>query len=293
MSDLIARRTLALAMALTPGVGGISIARTLARLDILGRSPDAFSVLSPEALQEEYGWKPSAAQGWVENMQERVTEARELEQRLDRHGVSILTAADATYPARIEAIDPNAPGVLFLYGNTKLIESKTFCVMSSRKSPPAALDLIEQLTEKGVLGGETLVSGHDTPEYQRSAVVPLRWGSPRILALDCGLFAALGDDLKQEPFRAARLWRYQFDPHTDLVISPVNPLAEGHKGSNAKRDRLIASLCLRLDFVLINEGGNMDKLARLGLRAKRQVRVSDLSLDYRVYAKLGASIIGN
>ena len=39
------------------------------------------------------------------------------------------------------------------------------------------------------------------------------------------------------------------------------------------RDRLVASLARRLDFVSVAEGGNMARLALLGLRAGRRVRV--------------------
>jgi len=205
--------------------------------------------------------------------------------------VSMLTSVDAHYPRLIEEFDADPPGVLFLYGNKKLLEAKTFSVLSSRNTLPASLELIEKLTEEGVLNGEILVTGHDTPEYQRSAIVPLRWGAPRILCLDRGLFKVLGDDLKDEAFRAARLWRYQFDPGTDLAISPFRPDADFIGINNKIRDRLVGSLSRRLDFVQIAEGGNMLRLARQALKAGRPVRVSDRSLSYRTLRNEGASIL--
>jgi len=202
-----------------------------------------------------------------------------------------MTATDAHYPVRIEALDSDPPGVLYLYGNARLLESQTFCVLSSRNSPPAALDQIEKLTEQGIMNAETLVTGHDTHEYQRSAVVPLRWGVPRIIVLDRGMFHALGEDLQEEPFRAARLWRYRFDPQTDLAVSCINPERDYHRESNKIRDRLIASLSLRLDFVWVGEGGNMERLAKQALKAGRPVRVSDLSDCYREMRALGAKVV--
>src|SRR5262249_32622414 len=152
---------------------------------------------SGEGLREEYRLNAKAAT----NLQARnIRETLEIEKRLDGLGVSLVTAADAHYPALIEEMDPDPPGVLFLYGNTKLLETSTFAVLSSRNARPADLELIEKLTEEGVMGAEVLVTGHDRPEYQRSAVVPLRWGSPRILCLDRGLFNVLGPDLKDEAF---------------------------------------------------------------------------------------------
>jgi DNA processing protein len=177
-----------------------------------------------------------------------------------------------------------------MYGNTKLLEARTFSVLASRNSLPADLNQIEQLTEQAVLNSEVLVTGHDRPEYQRSAVVPLRWGSPRVLCLDRGLFNVLGDDLKQEAFRAARLWRYEFDPNTDLVVSPFKPDSNFVGINNKVRDRLVACLSRRIDFVSIAQGGNMQTLARLALKAGRPVRVSDRIVGYREFLEMGARL---
>lgn len=281
-------RTFALHLAMTPGIGGKSVTRILTRNNLLGRSAEEFLALSPEAYREEYKLSAKAAT----SLQSRsIKETEALEKRLAGLAVTLVTAADAHYPARIEQMDPDPPGVLFLYGNTKLLEAKTFCVLSSRNSFPADLNLIETLTEEAVLEGGILVAGHDTPEYQRSAVVPLRWGSPRILCLDRGLFKVLGDNLRDEAFRAARLWRYQFDPQTDLVVSPFRPESDFIGVNNKVRDRLVGSLAMNLSFVQIAEGGNMERIAKLALRAGRTVRVSDRSIGYRRFRDIGAEVI--
>jgi predicted Rossmann fold nucleotide-binding protein DprA/Smf involved in DNA uptake len=277
----LTRREFALLLAMTPKVGGKTLTRVLARNDLLGRSPEAFLRLSAEAMREEYRVAAVAAEHLVRVARDPVSEIGPLQERLDKLGVTLVTMADAHYPERVEQLDPDPPGALFLYGNLKLLKSKTFCVLSSRNTMPIGLDCIETLAEEGVLQGEVLVSGHDTPEYQRSAVVPLRWGAPRILCLDRGLFQALGENLKDEPFRAARLWRFQFDATTDLVVSPFRPESPFVRNNNKVRDRLIASLSDRLDFVEVNEGGNMNKLATLALQCGRSVRISDRSTIYR------------
>lgn len=282
------RRQFALWLAMTPGVGGRTVVRILTRCDLLNISPEEFSRRSPESLREEFGIKQLAV---ADRLATQKLELDEDVKRLEAKGISWVTLADAHYPDPIELLDPDPPGVLFMYGNVGLVQGKTFAVLSSRNTKPAGLDLIEKLTEDGVLDGDILVSGHDTAEYQRSAVVPLRWGAPRILCLDRGFFEALGEDLTEEPFRAARLWRYQFDPKTDLVISPFRPHA-GFTGINNKvRDKLIASLARRLDFVEISPGGNMEKLARAAIKCGRPTRVSDLSLGYRGLVEAGATVV--
>lgn len=259
-------------LAMTPGIGGRSVVRILARNDLLGRSAEEFLNLSPEALREEYRLNIRQAEN-LAGSREGIAANGVLERKLDGLGVRLITAADAGYPSLVEEMDPDPPGVLFLYGNVRLLQASTFAVLASRATPPAGLERIETLTEEGVLNGETLVTGHDRPEYQRSAIVPLRWGASRILVLDRGLFQVLGPDLRDEAFRAARLWRYEFDPGTDLAISPFRPEADFIGANNRVRDRLVASLARRIDFVHIAEGGNMARLVRLALKASRTVRV--------------------
>jgi len=118
------------------------------------------------------------------------------------------------------------PAMLWLYGNVKLLDSRLAHVEacgSHADHRPAELEAIEQATERLVLEGHVLVTGVHNPAHQRSAVVPLRWGSPRILVFSGGFYHHLGPDLRNEPFRTGRLWRYEFDAQTDLVVSRRAP----------------------------------------------------------------------
>ncbi|HXH60966.1 MAG TPA: DNA-processing protein DprA [Fimbriimonadaceae bacterium] len=262
--------------------------RALTRNDLLGRTIEEFLRLGAEALREEYRFTRKAAQSWTSNVKGRIKEADALLEKIAGYDIEVVSAADANYPRRIEAIDPDPPGVLFLYGNARLLDSDTFCVMSSRNSPEGAIGQIEQTVEEGVLAGGVLVSGHDTPEYRHAAVVPLRWGAPRVLVLDSGFFQVFGPNLNEEPFRAARLWRYKFDAKTDLAVTWVSPEAGYHRNSNRIRDRLVAALSNRLNFVTVAPGGNMERLAKQALRAGRAVKVSPKAEQYGALAALGA-----
>lgn len=288
----LSRRDFALWLAMTKGIGGRSVSRILARCDLMSYAPEDLRRLVPEALQEEFRLTKRQSEALAARFREPMEAVRSVVEPLSKLGVHWVTFADAHYPAQLEAFDPDPPGVLFMYGNVNLLKSKTVCVLSSRNTSPAGLDLVEKLAETAVLSGEVIVSGHDTPEYQRAAVVPLRWGAPRILCLDRGLFKALGDDLKDEPFRAARLWRYEFDPKTDLVISPFRPNADYVGINNQVRDRLIVGLADRVDAVEISPAGNMERYARMALKAGRKVRVSDRSVAHRVMQQHGAEIFG-
>lgn len=115
---------------------------------------------------------------------------------------------------------------LWLYGNVRLLSAHLACIPDSFGPDihsPHQRDQLEAESEKIVLAGQVLVAGIHCAAHQRAAIVPLRWGAPRILILSGGFYHHLGPDLKDEPFRAARLWRYQFDAKTDLVISRRAP----------------------------------------------------------------------
>ncbi|MBS1712508.1 MAG: hypothetical protein JSS71_12360 [Armatimonadetes bacterium] len=285
------RRILTLALANTPGIGAKTIVRILTKNDLYGRSPDEFIALGPEALREEYRVNRSVSEWFFIHSANLVAQAKELDKTLSALGVAAVTAADAHYPRQLEMFDPKPPELLYLYGNTKLLAANTFCALSSRNSTEGALVEIERATEQHVLRSRTLVTGHDTPEYQRSAVTALRWGAPRILVLDTGLFNALGDDLREEPFAAARLWRYKFDPRTDLAVSAVNPYRPFHPSANRIRDRVVGGLSMHLDGIQIKPGGQMDKVLRLGLRAGRVVQISELTPHAETFTALGAEML--
>lgn len=147
---------------------------------------------------------------------------------------------------------------LWLYGNVRLLGANLAHVELALGPPnqtPATLDEIEHETERLVLSGQTLVTGVHNAALQRAAIVPLRWGSPRILVLSGGFEHHLGKDLKQEPFRAARLWRYQFDERCDLVVSRRAPdRLPTFAHHNPTVDRLIVSIATRKIEALLFKG---------------------------------------
>lgn len=108
-----------------------------------------------------------------------------------------------------------------LYGNTGLLkpDRKRGTLELCRKPSDEGLRQAELYAETLVLDGGILVSSACGPLYQRMSTVPLRWGAPRILVFNGTLEDWLGADLKEEPFRAARLWRYRWDSKTDLAIA--------------------------------------------------------------------------
>ena len=170
------------------------------------------------------------------------------------HLESPVQRRGSTAPPRRSAPFDQEPGFyepagLWLFGNVRLLEGRLAHVEEALREPdhlPSELDAIERMAEELVLTGCVLVTGIHNPAHQRAAIVPLRWGAPRILVLSGGFKYHLGPDLKDEPFRAARLWRYQFDERTDLVISRRAPeKLPTFALLNPTVDRMIARVCSR------------------------------------------------
>lgn len=141
------------------------------------------------------------------------------------------------------------PAGIYLYGNVRLLHAELAFVSAACGPGPwdrAALDDIEREAERRVLNAEILVCGVHNEAHQRAAIVPLRWGAPRIIVFSGGIRFHLGQDLRDEPFRAARLWRYQWDPKTDLAISRRAPLKlPTFSRINPTVDRLISQIAER------------------------------------------------
>jgi hypothetical protein len=135
---------------------------------------------------------------------------------------------------------------LWLFGNVSLLGAELFHIARAcgpPVHPREELDAIEVEADAAVLDGKVLVCGIHGPAHQRAAVVCLRWGAPRIVVMSGGFKYHLGEKLNEEPFRAARLWRYCWDPLTDLAVSRRAPDKKPtYAAHNPTIDRLIAKL---------------------------------------------------
>lgn len=134
-------------------------------------------------------------------------------------------------------------GKLWLYGNVILLDSNRSCsevAFATNGANQKLLESAERESEEIVLSGKTLVCGIHSDLHQRASIVPLRWGAPRIVVVGSGFYNHLGPNLDEELFKAARLWRYEFDPLTDLVISKYEPMDTGLSGKRSGgSDKLI------------------------------------------------------
>ncbi len=144
---------------------------------------------------------------------------------------------------------------LWLYGNVRLLQKTLTHVSLACGQPdrsPQELSAIEAEAEGLVLGSYVLVCGIHHDAHQRAAVVPLRWGCPRIIVFSGGFRYHLGEQLDEEPFPTARLWRDRWDAHTDLAISRRAPdRAPTFARYNPTVDRLIQRIVAKLELGIL------------------------------------------
>lgn len=260
-----------LALSLAPKVGSELFRKIVSKQTQHGLDSRACLEMDASALTSELGMPAATAEAFADRTSSMYADLDRFKRQVGAKPVRLVTTASAIYPQRLVDFCKSPPAFLFLYGNVRLLKSKTFSVLCSRNPSADDLAAVERVAEEGVLAPMTLVGGTNTDAYQRASIVPLRWGAPRILVLDRGLFSALGDDLEDEPFRAARLWRYRFDPETDLVVSRNRPFDAFAAGNAALRDELVVALSDELRVIRMRQGGNIEKLASRAVELGRVV----------------------
>lgn len=138
-----------LRLALVPGLGGRSLRRLLAEFGlpakVLGASAGALAAIVGEHLAARIRGAPPAG----------------LDATLDwlrEPGNSIVTLADAAYPARLlEIADP--PALLYVRGRTELLARESIAVVGSRNASAQGMANAASFARALSEGGFTVVSG--------------------------------------------------------------------------------------------------------------------------------------
>ena len=242
-----------------PGIGEVIHKKILEGNAIHRKSPEEFLSLPMPELKKLYQL-PSAV---VENIKkvtpEMVDHAVQASASFLRTGVEVLTFQDASYPYRLLEYISCPPPVLYMYGSYDILNHATFAIANSNKSPEPALNAGDAACLKSLNAGETLITGHNRPEYQRPALVAKREGGRTCYILDRGILEAFGGDLTRGLFPAARIWSPDFDPVCDLAISMFAPKDHSIANYNQKRDELIFALADTIFTGHVTPGGQMEK----------------------------------
>lgn len=250
-------RHLVLLLGWTRGVGPRTMEDILRRNALYRRRPEDLLGLPVRRLADDYALTQAVAGRLYEVARTLRTRAEQAVRELDRAGVHIVTIQDATYPARLQRTLADPPPALFAFGNLGLLDRPLFAVANSNDVPESALAIGDQAAEAAMNKGWTLVTGHNRIAYQRTALVAARRQMPCIFVLDRGLVEGFGGDLERNLFSAARIWRPNFDPASDLAVSALSTNAHGTSANNRRRDKLIFALASLVIAVDVRPEGNM------------------------------------
>jgi DNA processing protein len=261
-----------LLLSLLPDVGRRTLRHVLERQQVRRESPEEMLNLPAETLQSEYKLPSRAVQAIQQEREQRLEEATRLEAHLTRCGARWMSFQDAAYPAALDEM-PEPPAVLFLYGDHTLLSEPSFALLASHTVSAQGLQELETLAQSLMAQGFTPIVSATQPAYQRALLCAVRQNAPYILALDRGLLATFGEDLRKEPLKQARIWQAEFNPDRALALSPFRPRDGWVASSGRYRDALIAYLASAVILVEARPDGYIVQLCKELLQRGRKVYV--------------------
>lgn len=261
-----------LLLRLLPGVGDQTARQTLTRMQVNRIAREQLFQLDDSTLKLEYGFSAQTLTTVRKELDKWLREAERLDDHLTRCGARWITFQDAAYPAALESL-PEPPAVLFGYGKWDLLNQTTFAVLGSHDISPLGLTALETVVKTFIESGWTLIASSTQPAYQQAMLTALRYNSPHALILDQGLLHVFGEDMRQEPVPAARVWRMEFDPMQDFALSAFRPRDHYLNPYGQKRDRIVAVLASALIVVEARPQGRMESLCKNALESGKKVYV--------------------
>jgi DNA processing protein len=180
------------------------------------------SMLSKLPARAAHAIRKYWSAAWIDNVK----------RKLAHHQIDTMTVYDADYPPLLREL-PQAPWVLYLRGNRKLLATKCIAIVGTRKASQYGRKVTEQLASELAQAGWTVVSGMaagiDGIAHQR------------VLSINGKTIAVLGtgiDDVYPRQHRKL----YEQLVAEGLVISEYAPGTPGHAGLFPQRNRIISGL---------------------------------------------------
>lgn len=141
----------------TPGVGGKTLARVLARLDTEGRQAEALLEIGRKELVSHYGLKADSAAAFGSESEA----AMRLADRLEEGGIRLLTVTMPDYPPELKRVlKESAPPVLFMWGNISILQRQAAGICGSRDASHLGLKIAGDCAQMLAQCGVNVVSGY-------------------------------------------------------------------------------------------------------------------------------------
>lgn len=255
-----------------PGIGDRTLTLLIEGCAEKGWGLEDLLHLSEEQVQEHFHLPQSALQSWKE-WREIPPSILELTQRLEALGIHSFTPLDLDYPLKLRAYYSLPPPILFAYGALDLLSAPCISILCSRNSEDPVMDFLAVSAWESAQSGWCLVSGHNTPPYQRGVLSAHLGGGRVLFCLDRGLFPAFHRNLARSPVLTTRIYDYWYHRDSDLAITPFGLEKKWLSRSGPERDRLVMAFADRLLVLQIREGGIMEQEVKYALSRNKEVWV--------------------
>lgn len=270
MDRLATKHTVLLAE--LPHVGPKGLARILAINQSLGRSLAQFFHLPVAAYRDEYRLPPAAVDSLTRHRRDYDEHCDRLAAQLLAHGGLALLRGDAGYPRAWVQYLEQPPPFVFALGDTALLQQPAAAVLNSRSPSAEAIIATRAVVTRAGRDGFCVVSGAMKLGHRIAAASARAAQAPRVIVLDRGLFAALGDETERDIFGLAS-GHLRLDRTRTLVLSPFRLNNHAAPVNGARRDALIAALADVVISIEARPGGHMEELG-LDMLARGKAVVS-------------------
>lgn len=255
-----------------PRVGPRGVARILATNRARHRSPDEFLRLPESAYREEYRLPPAAVECLSGGRAAYERHCERLAERFTGHGGVALILGGPGYPCAWEQYLRVPPPVVFALGDTDLLQLPAAAVLNSRTPSSDAIVATQAVIEIAAGEGFAVATGAMKLGHRVAAAAARAARAPRIIVLDRGLFAALGDETERDIFGLTS-GHLRLDRTRTVVLSAFRLDNHAAPANGARRDALIAALADLVICVDARSGGHMEQLG-LGMLARGKVVAS-------------------
>ena len=168
----------------TSGIGAKRLSRLLKRLQNESYPVEDFVMTSTKELIERYGFTESMAA----SLKEVDSELEQLSDKFWENEIKVITQQDNLYPIVLsKVLGEDAPPVLFIKGNLKILENRAVGFCGSRKASEKGCELVRDSALYLAHQGVNIISGYANGVDLAAHIGALSEGGVTTLVLPLGI----------------------------------------------------------------------------------------------------------
>lgn len=229
-----------LQFALARGIGEVSIKKAIAFIESNRLSWDDF--IQDHNLLRRFGLKDDI----IANISSTISQAQILYEELEMSGVKILSESDKTYPQYLKKmLQEKCPSILFVSGNTDLLNSASVGFCGSRKASTKGISIAADCSHQLIKENITVVSGYAAGTDLAAHKAALENGGNTIFVLAEGILR----------YSQKREIRNYLNGTNHAFISQFMPKTTWNAGNAMRRNSVIIGLSRAMILVESGKSG--------------------------------------